>query len=382
MKKRYCILISVIAIGLVVIGIVFRGNKRMSVTECPLKEETIISAMKECDFPEDIYVEYNEDGVPEGYPATAYTLRREDKEVYAGHCMGILSTQYNDARNLGLTINTIDREREVSEEELEQAVVFATQLFGGFRNEKRVYKALKKEINLQENFEWTKKIDGFVCNVKYKAGDEEIAYILNVGFSTDLTSLETQKSDKDSTLLDKRKDSAQVLAGEFLNNLFSSDAERYSNYKRDSGDQFNPTHRDTNFLEESYVTEYMQLYEEQCTDNCLNNMEYYSLFTYVDYLADAGDGIVTMKDVELNETNEYQQQEESAQKRNRREYYYTVTLNLNSQGQSKEFKVQGAISLVKSGDLWKNQWKVADVMLSDYEALSIYITGKNVTESL
>lgn len=89
-----------------------------------------------------------------------------------------------------------------------------------------------------------------------------------------------------------------------------------------------------------------------------------------------------MKGVELNETNEYQQEEESAQKRNRREYYYTVTLNLNSQGQSKEFKVQGAISLAKSGNLWKNQWKVADVMLSDYEALSIYITGKNVTESL
>lgn len=374
MKKRYCILISIIAVGLVVVGIVFMGNKRMPDTECPLTEETIVSAMKECDFPEDIYVEYNEDGVPEGYPAAAYTLRREDKEVYAGHCMGILSTQYNDARNLGLTINTIDREREVSEKELEQAVVFATQLFGGFRNEQRVYKALKKEINLQENFEWTKKIDGFVCNVKYKAGDEEIAYTLNVGFTTDLTGWETLENDK--------KDSAQVLAGEFLNNLFSSDAERYSNYKSDSGNQFSPIHRDTNFLEESYATEYMQLYEEQCTDNCLNNMEYYSLFTYVDYLADAGNGIVTVKDVEINETNEYQQQEESAQKKNSREYYYTVTLNLSSQEQSKEFKVQGAISLSKSGNLWKNRWKVADVMLSDYEALSIYITGRNVTESL
>lgn len=328
MKKRYCILISIIAVGLVVIGIAFMENKRMPDTECPLDEETIITAMKECDFPEDIYVEYNENGVPEGYPATAYTLRREDKEVYAGHCMGILSTQYNDAKNLGLTITTIDREREVSEEELEQAVVFATHLFGGFRNEKRVYKALKKEITLKENFEWTKKIDGFVCDVKYKAGDDEIAYTLNVGFTTDLTRWETLENDK--------KDSAQVLAGEFFNNLFSSDAERYSNYKSDSGDQFSPIHRDTNFLEESYATEYMQLYEEQCTDNCLKNME----------------------------------------------YYYTVTLNLSSQGQLKEFKVQGSISLMKSGNLWKNRWKVADVMLSDYEALSIYITGKNVTESL
>lgn len=371
MKKRYCILISIIAVGLVVVGIVFMGNKRMPVTECPLKEETIISAMKECDFLEDIYVEYNEDGVPNGYLATAYTLRREDKEVYAGHCMGILSTQYNDARNLGLTINTIDKEREVSEEELEQAVVFATHLFGGFRNEKCVYKALEKEINLQENFEWTKKIDGIECNVKYKAGDAETTYTLNVGFTMD--SIGNSKNDKDS---------AKAVASEFLNKLFTSDAERYSHYKFDSKDQFGPIHRDTNFLEEGYATEYLQLYEEQCTDNCLNNMEYFSLFTYVDYLADAGDGIVTMKGVELNETNEYQQEEESAQKRNRREYYYTVTLNLNSQGQSKEFKVQGAISLAKSGNLWKNQWKVADVMLSDYEALSIYITGKNVTESL
>lgn len=95
------------------------------------------------------------------------------------------------------------------------------------------------------------------------------------------------ENNKDSALLDKGKDSAKAVASEFLNKLFTSDAERYSHYKFDSKDQFSPIYRDTNFLEESYATEYLQLYEEQCTDNCLNNMEYFSLFTYVDYLADA-----------------------------------------------------------------------------------------------
>ena len=106
-------------------------------------------------------------------------------------------------------------------------------------------------------------------------------------------------------------------------------------------------------------------------------MEYFSLFTYVDYLADITNSEVMVKDIEINETYEYQQEEETTQKKARRGYYYTVTLVVEPQDQYKEFNVQGMISLIKT----QNQWKIADVMLSDYEALSIYITGRNVLES-
>lgn len=185
------------------------------------------------------------------------------------------------------------------------------------------------------------------------------------------------KNQKDAHSVNTEEEKVKIVVNEFLNNLFSSNKEIYDRYKLDSNDQFSPIHKDINFLDESYAKEYIQLYSGQCTNNCLENMEYFSLFTYVDYLADITNSEVMVKDIEINETYEYQQKEETTQKKARRDYYYTVTLVMEPQGQYKEFNVQGKISLIKT----QNQWKIADVMLSDYEALSIYITGRNVLES-
>ena len=139
----------------------------MPVPEYPLLQETITSTIEECDFSETLVIEENDVSPPTGWSAASYTLRRPEKDIYAGHCMGILSREKDDIRTLGINVTTIDGKEELSEEELEQAVIFATHLFGGFRNGKQVYKSLKKQVDMTSEFVWEKEIDGIACRVKY-----------------------------------------------------------------------------------------------------------------------------------------------------------------------------------------------------------------------
>jgi len=166
--------------------------------------------------------------------------------------------------------------------------------------------------------------------------------------------------------LNHQKTNNELVATEVLNNLFTSNRERYDWYLLNSDGEYDLINRDENFLNRSYNQGYLELYSEKCTENCLEVMTNAALFTYVDYLADISDAVITVKDIVLRETDEYKEEEASRWKEKHRRYHYVVTINCRK---NEEFSIQGKISVVNLDSVWKVDY----IMLSDYDALGVYI---------
>jgi len=168
------------------------------------------------------------------------------------------------------------------------------------------------------------------------------------------------KTSDDTKANNSEQETAQELAKDVLNDLFTSDQDRYSRYKESSNKTF--VIYET-ILSEPYSYEYRELYENRCTENCLESMDHASLFHYVDYLADVSGKSIKVKNIELAKIEESQNS-----------YYYTVTLFTEPEGTYSEFDIKGEIILVNID----KKWNVKYVNLYDYGALSICVTGENV----
>lgn len=167
--------------------------------------------------------------------------------------------------------------------------------------------------------------------------------------------------------IQKEQLETEEMITRFLQNLFTSDQARYDKYVLNTGGDYNPIRRDKEFLNQSYNKEYINMYLNDCTENCLEVMENSGLFTYVDYLADYSETQVTVENLKFN-INENNNDPKG------REYFYSVTMNCVKEQYVESFTVQGKLILVNLG----GRSKINFVLLSDYEALSIYITGDRI----
>lgn len=174
LKKRYWFL----ALLIILMGssCIYAKSRKLPVFDYPLSKERIAQAILNCDLPEDLTIQENDIAPPSGWEGTSYTLRSQEKEDCVGYGIGILSNKKGDVRGLGINVSEM-----AGEDELKQIVVFATYLFGGFKNEKRVYNSLKKQVDTSNDFTWKEEIDGIACRVQYKTDLK----ILVISFSSD-----------------------------------------------------------------------------------------------------------------------------------------------------------------------------------------------------
>lgn len=135
--------------------------------EYPLKEERIYEAMESCKFPDSMIIEKNDYHHQRvGINTTSFTLKYPTQEVFAGHCIGILSHQNGKERSLGLNISTIDKDERFSMEECQQAIQFASYLFWG--RDLHLYESFSEEWTPSESFFWEKQIRGVECQIYYR----------------------------------------------------------------------------------------------------------------------------------------------------------------------------------------------------------------------
>ena len=87
----------------------------------------------------------------------------------------------------------------------------------------------------------------------------------------------------------------------------------------------------------------------------------------VDYLAVQAGSQVRITNVSLTSSEDVNGDKDA------KGYFYTASLTSEKDGETEEFTVQGRIGVANM----LNGWKVTDFLLSDQEALSIYITGEN-----
>lgn len=180
MKKRNIILTVAL---LAAIALTACGKEALPVPEYPLTEEKIAEAMKECGFPENLRIEESDDSPYPGMKSAGYTLRFDNKEIFAGHCLGILSRKKDDIRGVGVTVSNLDEKEEFSEEECKQAIIFATRLFGGFSDETEVYDEFAKEFDIAEALLWRTEIEGIDCQISYNPSASQTK--LQIVFATD-----------------------------------------------------------------------------------------------------------------------------------------------------------------------------------------------------
>lgn len=135
------------------------------------------------DFPLDLTFEENECIEAEGIESSSFTLRHPNKDIYAGNCLGILSHEAEAFTSVGITVASIDQDAAFSEQEMEQAIRFATYLFWGDEKENRVYDAFMKEYKPGEKITWKKQIDGIGCEIVY---DPQCNHAFQIAYSTNL----------------------------------------------------------------------------------------------------------------------------------------------------------------------------------------------------
>lgn len=161
---------------------------------------------------------------------------------------------------------------------------------------------------------------------------------------------------------------SEMVAKNFLFYLFTSVPGRYEAYEKVTEGKYDPINRDEAFLESDYSVPYTNHYKNRATENCLQNMENWGYFTLVDYLAAQAESQVRLANVSLTSA------EDVSGDRDAKGYYYRATLTNEKDGVIEEFTIQGSVGV----ENMLNGWKVTDFLLSDAEALSIYITGENV----
>ena len=161
---------------------------------------------------------------------------------------------------------------------------------------------------------------------------------------------------------------SELSAKNFLYFIFTSISGRYETYVEATGGKYNPNNRDEMFLESDYSAAYLNNFKDRATENCLQNMENSGYFTLVDYLSAQAGSQVRFENAVLTATDEMIDDKDVEH------YLYTAKLTNEKDGDVKEFTVQGSITV----ENMLNGWKVTDFMLSDSQALSMYVTGENV----
>ncbi len=298
---------------------------------------------------------------------TSLDIRDEENRLIAG----IASNGDGDKKFLGITWIGYLRAGAAAvylpEEKWEDMVEFAT-LLAGFENQSIVYKDFienyetgsirteykyDEELYYAKGYEWLKTYGDLTCQIKVNVATDGTKEISSIAFYNT-----PEYSSRNS----------EVAAKNFFYYVFLSMPERYEKYVEVTGGKYDPINRDEAFLESDYSAPYITHYKHRVTENCLQHMENMGYFTLVDYLAAKAGSQVRFYNATFTQGDDVNGDKDV-------EYYlYTATLTNEKDGEIKEFTVQGNIGVANM----LNGWKITDFLISDTEALSMYITGDNV----
>ena len=330
----------------------------------PLTKEDVEEALSQVDLPCVVSEEeYNSE------IRTSLDLRDEEGRLIAG----IASNGDGEARFLGITLIGYLQQGEASiylpEEKWEDLIGFASVLYG-FEDQNVVYgdfiKNFEEESIIMElrytsepyagyvrEYEWLKSYGDVSCKIEVRETQDGIREIESISFYN-IPAYSMVNS--------------EMACRNFFYYVFTSIPGRYAAYEEAIGGKYDPINRDERFLESDYSAAYLAQYRDRATENCLQTMEDFGYFTFVDYLAAKADARVKVFDAAFTEADE------TKEEKSHKLYNYTVTLNCEKDGQTEQFEVKGQIGV----QLQVNGWKVYDFLISDTETLSIYVTGDSV----
>ena len=364
-KPRF--LISMIAVVILIITALscLSGPKsavEMTEVTYPLTKEIAEEAFVQVDLPGMITEEEYDSKI-----RTSIDLRDEENRLIAG----IASNGDGDKRGLFITLIPYLHSGSASvvlpEEKWKDLIEFATLLYG-FTDKEVVYKDFirnyeqqaiyteyqyEEEPYYKEKYEWLKSYGDVSCQIEVNVATDGTREISGISFYN------TQEYSPVNS---------ELSAKNFLYFIFTSISGRYETYVEATGGKFNPNNRDEMFLESDYSAVYLNNYKDRATENCLQNMENSGYFTLVDYLSAQAGSQVRFENAVLTPADEIIDDKDVEH------YLYTAKLTNEKNGDIKEFTVQGSITV----ENMLNGWKVTDFLLSDSQALSMYITGENV----
>lgn len=338
--------------------------EKMVSVDYPLKKEAVEAALSQVDLPCVVSEEEYDSEI-----RTSIDLRDEEGRFIAG----IASNGDGEARFLGINLIGYLQAAEATvylpEEKWEDIVGFAALLYG-FEDKNVVYEDFienyKEESVFTElqytaepysgytkKYEWLKSYGEVSCQIEVRETKDGVKEILSICF---------YNSPVYSPV------SSELACKNFMYYMFTSISGRYEAYEEATGGKYDPLNRDEAFLESEYSAAYVNHYKDRVTENCLQNLENWGYFTLVDYHAAKADTQVRFVNAALTES------EETKGEKNDKKYLYTATLECEKDGEIEEFTVQGQIGVTNQ----INGWKVYDFILSDTEALSMYITGESV----
>ena len=285
--------------------------------------------------------------------------------------MGIASNGEGEKRGLFITLvpylHSGAASVVLSEEKWEDLIHFATLLYG-FEDKTHVYHDFiesyegysvhteyqrDEEPYYKDQYEWIKTYGNVTCVIEVCVATDGTKDIQSISFYNTL---------EYSTV------NSEMAVRNFLYFVFNSIPGRYEAYEEATGGKYDPVNRDEAFLESDYSFTYTNHYKDRATENCLQTMEHLGYFTLIDYLAAQAGSQVRLVNVALTSA------EDVSGDKDAKGYFYTAYLTSEKDGKADEFTVQGSIGVANM----LNGWKVTDFLLSDTEALSMYITGDNV----
>lgn len=310
----------------------------------PLTKEVVEPIFAQVDLPGMVTEEEYHSAI-----RTSIDIRDEENRLIAG----IASNGEGEKKGLFMTLIPYLHSGAASvvltEEKWEEIIGFATLLYG-FEDKSLVYHDFinnfeeeaifteyqrEEEPYYKEQYEWIKSYGNVTCQIEMCVATDGTRDIQGISFYN--------TSEYSSV-------NSEMAAKNFLYNLFTSIPGRYAAYL-ESGDSFL----------------YLNRFGDRATENCLENMENAGYYTMVDALASEVDAQVYFINAVLTES------EETKGDKNTYQYLYTATLNCDKNDETKEFTVQGSIGVAN----YLNGWKVYNVLLSDKEALEVYITGES-----
>lgn len=338
---------------------------KISPAKYPLTKEAVDEAFAKVDLPGVISEEEYDSEI-----RTSMDIRDEENRLIAG----IASNGDGEKRFLGITwigylragVATVY----LPEEKWEDMVEFAS-LLAGFEDQGIVYKdfienyeqeAILTEYQYDEEpyyakeYEWLKSYGEISCQIKVNVATDGTKEISSIAFYN-TPEYSPVKS--------------EMAAKNFLYTVFTSITERYTTYEEATEGIYDPLNRDEAFLESDYSFPYLNRYIDRVTENCLQTMEDMGYFTLVDYLATQAGSQVCFVNATLTEADDVNGDKDV------RSYLYTASLTNENNGKTEEFSVNGRIDV----ENMLNGWKITDFLLNDAEALSIYITGDNVSHT-
>lgn len=334
----------------------------MSEVAYPLTKETVEPIFEQVDLPGAVTEEEYNSAI-----RTSIDIRDEENRLI----MGIASNGEGEKRGLFITLVPYLHSGAASvvlpEEKWEDLIHFATLLYG-FEDKSLVYHDFiesykgysihteyqkDEEPYYKDQYEWIKTYGNVTCVIEVCVATDE---------TKDIQSISFYNTSEYSTI------NSEMAVRNFLYFVFNSIPGRYEAYEEATGGKYDPVNHDEAFLESDYSFAYTNHYKDRATDNCLQNMEHFGYFTLVDYLAAQTGSQVRLVNVSLTSA------EDVSGDKDAKGYFYTAYLTNEKDGKTDEFTVQGSIGVANM----LNGWKITDFLLSDTEALSMYITGDNV----